>query len=153
MRAFDLSESAVKKMIKAFISYGVDGLVAKKRPGRRPLIPAAQKEEIWKSSSSWVVRKKLFGNAFPFHGHIADKYCVECSYETVHRLLHEKGYGPKVPQPWPDRQDEKAHEEFVSNVITGNLEIANVGAHSTLVAWSQAFSVVPLVMRSRLGDY
>jgi hypothetical protein len=34
----------------------------------------------------------------------------------VLRLLHEKGYRLKVPQPWPDRQDEKLREEFVTQL-------------------------------------
>ena len=46
MRDFDLSESAVKKIVRAFNSYGVDGLMAKKRPGRTPLIFGEQKEQI-----------------------------------------------------------------------------------------------------------
>ena len=48
MRAFDLSESAVKKIVRAFNSYGIDGLVAKRRPGRTPLISGEQKEQILK---------------------------------------------------------------------------------------------------------
>jgi transposase len=44
---------------------------------------------------------------------IFQKKCqVECSYETVRRLLHEKGYVLKVPRPWPDRQDEVLREKF-----------------------------------------
>ena len=39
MKAVDLSESAIKKIIKAFNDYGVDGLIAKKRTGRKPVWP------------------------------------------------------------------------------------------------------------------
>jgi putative transposase len=43
---------------------------------------------------------------------------VECSYDTVRRLLHEKGYVLKVPQPWPDRQDEELREKFLVRLRT-----------------------------------
>jgi len=36
----------VKKIIAAFNAYGVDGLIAKKRTGRKPIISGEQKEEI-----------------------------------------------------------------------------------------------------------
>ena len=38
--------SAVRKTISAFNRDGVDGLVAKKRPGRKRLFPEARAEEI-----------------------------------------------------------------------------------------------------------
>ena len=34
------------------------------------------------------------------------------------RLLHEKGYVLKVPQPWPDRQDEELREKFLVRLRT-----------------------------------
>jgi transposase len=112
MRAFDLSESAVKKIIRAFNLYGIDGLVAKRRPGRTPLISGEQKEQILEEFEEPGRAQRTFWTATSFHGYITGKYQVECSYDTVLRLLHEKGYRLKVPQPWPDRQDEKLREEF-----------------------------------------
>jgi transposase len=116
MRAFDLSESAVRKIVKAFNAYGVDGLIAKKKPGRTPLISAGQKEEIFEEFEEPGRAQRTFWTATAFHGHITGKYRIECSYDTVLRLLHEKGYRLKVPQPWPDRQDEKAREEFLTRL-------------------------------------
>ena len=120
MRAFDLSESAIKKIIRAFNSYGIDGLIAKRRPGRMPLISGEQKEEILEEFEEPGRAQRTFWTATAFHGHIARKYRVECSYDTVLRLLHEKGYRLKVPQPWPDRQDEKLREEFLARLSALN---------------------------------
>ena len=120
MRAFDLSESATKKIIRAFNSYGVDGLIAKRRPGRMPLMSDEQKEEILEEFEEPGRAQRTFWTATAFHGHIARKYRVECSYDTVRRLLHEKGYRLKVPQPWPDRQDEKLREEFLARLSSLN---------------------------------
>lgn len=120
MHAFDLSESAVKKIVRAFNSYGIDGLIAKRRSGRMPLISDEQKEQILEEFEEPGRAQRTFWTAAAFHGHIARKYRVECSYDTVRRLLHEKGYRLKVPQPWPDRQDEKLREEFLARLSSLN---------------------------------
>jgi transposase len=116
MKVFDLSESAVKKIARAFNLYGVDGLIAKKRTGRKPLISGTQKEQILEDFEEPGRAQRTFWTATAFHGHIAAKYRIECSHDTVLRLLHEKGYRLKVPQPWPDRQDEKLREEFLERL-------------------------------------
>ena len=117
-RAFDLSESAVKKIVRAFNLYGIDGLVAGKRTGRKPRISDTQKEEILEEFEDPGRAQRTFWTATAFHGHIAKKYQVDCSYNTVVRLLHEKGYVLKVPQPWPDRQDEELREKFRAHLRT-----------------------------------
>lgn len=116
MKTVDLSESAIKKIIKAFNNYGVDGLVAKKRSGRKRLISSEQKEEIIEEFEEPGRAQRTFWTASAFHGHITDKYALECSYHTILRLLHEKGYVLKVPKPWPDRQDDKAREQFIERL-------------------------------------
>jgi transposase len=113
MKVFDLSESAVKKIIRAFNTYGADGLVAKRRTGRKPLISFEKKEELMEEFEEPGRAQRTFWTATAFHGHITAKYSVECSYNTVLRLLHEKGYVLKVPKPWPDRQDDDLREEFL----------------------------------------
>jgi len=112
MKTVELTDDAIRKIIRAFNLYGVDGLIARKRPGRAPLISGEQKEEIFEDFEEPGRAQRTFWTATAFHGHIAQKHQVECSYETVRRLLHEKGYVLKAPQPWPDRQDEEAREKF-----------------------------------------
>jgi transposase len=118
MAAFDLCESAVHKIVRAFNMYGIDGLVAKRRPGRTPLISGTLKEEILEEFEEPGRAQRAFWTATAFHGHITEKYRIECSHDTVLRLLHEKGYTLKVPQPWPDRQDEVLREEFRMHLST-----------------------------------
>lgn len=113
-----LGDSAVKKIIRAFNLYGVDGVIAKKRPGRKPVIRDRQKEEILEEFEEPGRAQRTFWTATAFHGHVRNKYRIECSYSTVVRLLHEKGYVLKVPQPWPDRQDEELRERFRTDLCT-----------------------------------
>jgi transposase len=116
MRAFNLCESSIQKIIRAFNSFGIDGLVAKKRSGRTPSFTKEQKAQIIDEFEEPGRAQRTFWTATAFHGHIASKYQVECSYTTLLRLLHEKGYRLKVPQPWPDRQDEARREEFLEKL-------------------------------------
>jgi transposase len=106
MEVFDITESAIKKIITAFNAYGIDGLIAKKRTGRKPIISRAQKEEIIEEFEEPGRAQRTFWTATAFHVYISKKYSIECSYQTVLRVLHEKGYVLKVPKPWPDRQDD-----------------------------------------------
>jgi len=112
MRGLELSESAVRKIVKAFNSYGIDGLIARKRTGRRPIIAEDQKDALVEEFEEPGRAQRTFWTATAFHGHVRQKYLIECSYDTVLRFLHEKRYVLKVPQPWPDRQDEAQREAF-----------------------------------------
>jgi len=105
--------------VKAFNTYGPDGLVAGRRTGRKRLIAGDMKEEIVEEFEE--LRPCLRGPSGPpsaFHGHITEKYSLDCSYQTVLRLLHEKGYVLKVPRPWLDRQDEAVREAFLTRLRT-----------------------------------
>jgi transposase len=116
MRAFNLCESSIQKIIRAFNSFGIDGLVAKKRTGRTRSFTKEQKTQIIDEFEEPGRAQRTFWTATAFHGYITSKYQVECSYRTLLRLLHEKGYRLKVPQPWPDRQDEVQREEFLKKL-------------------------------------
>lgn len=112
LAALDLDQSTLRKIVRAFNLYGVDGIVAKKHTGRPRAINAEQQEQIVEEFEKPGQAQRTFWTATAFHGYIAEKYGVECSYPTLVRLLHEKGYKLKVPQPWPDRQDEELREAF-----------------------------------------
>lgn len=83
MKTVLVTDGKIRKSVRTFNLYGVDGLVAKKRPGRTPLISGNQKEEILEQFEEPGRAQKAFWTATDFHGRIAQKYKVECSYETV----------------------------------------------------------------------
>jgi len=53
-----------------------------------------------------------------FHGYLRDALQIEVGYSTVIRFLHEQNYRLKVPQPWPDRQDETLRQAFREKLKT-----------------------------------
>lgn len=111
-RAMEVCDSALRKWVGAFNRQGIDGLIVKKRPGAPRKIDPATAEQIVEELKQAQDGPAPFPTAKAFHGHIAAKYEVDCSYQTLMRLLHEKGFVLKVPQPWPDRQDEAARLAF-----------------------------------------
>jgi transposase len=110
---FNLSERTLRAWIHVFNRQGIDGLLHKKSPGRPPAISAEQEERL----ADLIIRPDQAGiehwTAKKFHGHLRDELKIECGYSTVVRWLHEHDFKLKVPQPWPDRQDEKARQHYL----------------------------------------
>ena len=102
--------------IKAFNQQGIDGLIEKEIPGRPRAIDEAHSETLQDlvrhpeqiEIQHWTAKK--------FHGHLRDSLLIECGYSTVVRWLHEHNFRLKVPQPWPDRQDENARQAWLERL-------------------------------------
>ena len=110
--ALQITERSLRRWIRLFNDYGVDGLVVNKRPGRPHLIGKEQAVLLTDLIDNPGKADRDFWTAKAFHGHIRESYAIECSYQTVVRFFHEQGYALKVPQPWPDRQDEQLRQAF-----------------------------------------
>lgn len=113
---FAVSRRTLQNWVRKFNDAGIDGLIDKPRPGcPRKISPEESRdlksyvEEPSKANEThWTARK--------FHGFLAEKLNREIGYRTVVRWLHEQGYRLKVPQPWPDRQDETLRMAFVERL-------------------------------------
>ena len=92
---------------------GVDGLIVNKRPGRMAIIRDHQATELSQLIDQPQKADRTFWTAKAFHGCIGKEYQIQCSYETVVRFFHKQGYALKMPQPWPDKQDEQLREAFL----------------------------------------
>jgi len=110
--ALQVSERSLRTWISLFNEEGLDGLIVNKRPGRPHIIGEEKARELTELINNPKKADRDFRTAKAFHGHIRDAFQIECSYQTVVRFFHEQGYVLKVPQPWPDRQDEKLREAF-----------------------------------------
>jgi len=107
-----VGERTVRKLIAAFNKSGIDGLIVKKRSGAPRKISAAYAEKLVLDIEQPESAQRTFWTVKSFHGYIAQKYGIECSYDTVRRFFHEKSFSLKVPQPWPNRQNEVEREAF-----------------------------------------
>jgi transposase len=115
-QALLVTERALRKWINAFNKKGVDGLIVKKRPGRTAILNGERAKELTQLIENPEKAQRTFWTAKAFHGYISETYEVECSYQTVVRFFHRKGFSLKVPRPWSDRQDEAKREAFRQNL-------------------------------------
>lgn len=115
-RALQITERSLRTWIRLFNEYGVDGLIVNKRPGRPHIIGKEKAIELSDLIGNPQKADREFWTAKAFHGYICGAYAVECSYQTVVRFFHEQGYVLKVPQPWPDRQDEALRHAFLDKL-------------------------------------
>ena len=111
-RLYGETRRTIQNYLRRFNEQGIDGLIEKKSSGRRRKISPQQSEQyiglIEKPAAAgqthWTGRK--------FHGYLREQLHQEIGYSTVVRWLQQQGYRLKVPQPWPDRQDEQRRQQF-----------------------------------------
>lgn len=111
-QALLINERSLQNWIKAFNESGVDGLITRKRTGRPKRIKGKQAIELAELIDKPEKAERTFWTAKAFHGYIRTEYKIDCSYETVVRFFHQEGFALKVPQPWPDRQDEEKRKAY-----------------------------------------
>lgn len=107
------TDRMVRLWIELFNRGGIDALITKTRPGRRrkvklervhdlllPVLenPAAVGQGHW--------------TAVKLHGYLKEQLQLEFGYSTTVRWLHELNFHLRVPQPWPERQNEEARRIF-----------------------------------------
>jgi transposase len=107
-----VTERSLRRWIQAFNQQGIDGLIVQKRSGRSRKLQGEQAAHLVELIEEPQQADRTFWTARAFHGYISESYQVDCSYETVVRFFHQQGFALKVPQPWPDRQDEAQRQAF-----------------------------------------
>jgi transposase len=109
---FSVTAQTLVIWIKAFNAQGIDGLIEHGRPGRPRKIPPEQTERLVDLLQHPSQAEITHWTAKKFHGWLRAELQLEVGYSTVVRFLHEQDFKLKVPQPWPDRQDEVLRQAF-----------------------------------------
>jgi len=116
VRIFEIDDRTLRRWVRRFNGSGIDGLVDRPRAGRPRKIQGAHVEQCLDliehpdkaGQTHWTGKK--------FHGHLRQTLQLEVGYSTVLHWLHENNFRLKVPQPWPDRQDEALRQSFVEQI-------------------------------------
>jgi transposase len=87
-----VTNRALRKWINAFNQSGVDGLIVRKRPGRTAILTGNTADELTKLIDTPQSTERTFWTAKAFYGYISISYQIECSYQTVVRFFHQKGF-------------------------------------------------------------
>lgn len=110
------SRRTLTRWITAFNQRGIDGLIEGKHTGRKRAIDEETVAQCRELLDEPEKAGEVHWTGVKFHGYLREELGQEVSYSTVIRLFHREGYALKVPQPWPDRQDEEARKAFVAGL-------------------------------------
>ncbi len=111
------SDRMVRLWIELFNRGGIDGLITRPKPGRprkvklervRDLLVPVLEDPAQAGQVHWTGVK--------IHGYLKEKLSLELGYRTAVRWLHELDFHLRVPQPWPERQNEEERKRFVEEL-------------------------------------
>jgi transposase len=113
---YSIKRDTLTVWIQAFNAQGIDGLIEHQHPGRPRAIPPESRERLCDLLQNPSQAEITHWTAKKFHGYLSETLDIDCGYRTVVRWLHEQDFRLKVPQPWPDRQDEALRQEWLANL-------------------------------------
>ena len=113
---YSVSPRSLNNWIRRFNQQGLDGLIEGARPGRPPKITPEQSDHYRQLIEQPELADQLHWTAVKFHGYLRQELQHEIGYRTVVRWLHDNNFRLKVPQPWPDRQDEAQRQLFLERL-------------------------------------
>ena len=111
-----VSRQSMVNWINRFNARGIDGLIERARPGRPRKIPPEHTERLRQVVAQPSLAGQVHWTARKFHGYLREQLDTELSYSTALRWLHENDFALKVPQPWPDRQDEEVRSKWLEDL-------------------------------------
>lgn len=111
-KLFAVSERTLTRWVHAWNQAGIDGLIEHARSGRPRKIPQDRVSQIVNLVEQPGLADQHHWTGVKLHGYLRDELNLSVAYSTVMRFLHDQGFRLKVPQPWPDRQDEESRTSF-----------------------------------------
>jgi len=115
-RVFNVTGKTLSDWVRRFNARGIDGLVDAPRSGRSRRIPREKTAELCALIEQPERAKETHWTGKKFHGYLREALDLEVGYSTVLRWLQENDFRLKVPQPWPDRQDEALRQAFIERL-------------------------------------
>lgn len=115
---YNITRRTLFSWITRFNEQGIDGLIEKPRSGRPRKINEQESVQYRELIEHPEHAQQTHWTAKKFHGFLREQLQHEVGYRTVVRWLHENDFKLKVPQPWPDRQDETKRKAFIEQLRT-----------------------------------
>lgn len=113
------TDRMLRLWIAMFNRGGIDALITKARPGRRRKVKLERVRDLLLpvlenpasvGQGHWTAVK--------LHGYLKEQLQLEFGYSTAVRWLHELNFHLRVPQPWPERQNEEQRRVFLEELRT-----------------------------------
>jgi transposase len=114
---FCRTDRMLRLWIEMYNRGGIDALITRPKPGRprkvklerlRDLLVPVLENPSQAGQVHWMGVK--------LHGFLQEQLQMELGYSTTVRWLHELSYHLRVPQPWPERQNEEERKAFLEEL-------------------------------------
>jgi transposase len=114
---FGRSERMVRLWILQFNTGGIDALASKPRPGRPRRVKLKRVEDLLVPVlEDPSLAGQVHWTGVKVHGFLQEQLQTELGYRTVIRYLHELHYNLRVPQRWPERQNQEDRAKFLEDL-------------------------------------
>jgi len=116
---YDRTDRMVRLWIELFNRGGIDALITKPRPGRRRKVKLERVRDLLVPVLENPAQAgQVHWTGVKLHGYLKEQLAMELGYSTTVRWLHELNFHLRVPQPWPERQNEEARKAFLEELRT-----------------------------------
>lgn len=114
---FCRTDRMVRLWIELFNRGGIDALITRPRSGR----PRKVKLERVRDLLVPVLQNpsqagQVHWTGVKIHGFLQEQLCIDLGYRTAIRWLHELNFHLRVPQPWPERQNQEQRQQFLGEL-------------------------------------
>lgn len=116
---FARCERQVRLWVIMFNEGGIDALCTRPRSGRARKIKLARLRDLLVPMLEDPAKAaQQHWTGVKVHGWLKAHLALELGYRTTIRYLHELDYNLRVPQRWPERQDEAQRSAFLEDLRT-----------------------------------
>jgi transposase len=114
---FCRTDRMMRLWIELFNRGGIDALITKSRPGRRRKVKLERVRDLLVPVLENPAQAgQVHWTGVKLHGYLKEQLQIELGYSTAVRWLHELNFHLRVPQPWPERQNEEERKVFLEEL-------------------------------------
>jgi len=114
---FARTDRRVRLWIELFNRGGIDALITKPRPGRRRKVKLERVHDLLVPVLENPAQAgQVHWTGVKLHGYLKEQLQIQLGYSTTVRWLHELNFHLRVPQPWPERQNQEQREKFLEEL-------------------------------------
>jgi len=114
---FCRTDRMVRLWIELFNRGGIDALITRPKPGRPRKVKLERVRDLLVPVLENPAQAgQVYWTGVKIHGYLKEQLALELGYRTAIRWLHELNFHLRVPQPWPERQNEQERQAFLGEL-------------------------------------
>ena len=110
---FNRTDRMMRLWIECFNRGGIDALITRPKSGRPRKVKLERLRDLLVPVlENPAMAGQVHWTGVKLHGYLKEQLSVDLGYRTTIRWLHELNFNLRVPQAWPERQNQEQREEF-----------------------------------------